>query len=117
MNLISIKLIGINGIILSSYFYNYTGLEGSDTWSWDRLSTVSSASDENELECMIMNLPQDFDVRIYLVSWNGDSDNSDTFHVHTVFSRTDVPEFSSLIMPIASVLLVVGFNYRKKEFN
>ena len=64
---------------------------------------------------MIMNLPQDFDVRIYLVSWNGDSDNSDTFHVHTVFSR--IPEFSSLIMPIASVLLVVGFNYRKKEFN
>ena len=67
---------------------------------------------------MIMNLPQNFDVRIYLVSWNGDSDNSDTFHVHNVFSRTDhIPEFSSLIMPIASVLLVVGFNYRKKEFN
>ncbi|MCS5647372.1 MAG: hypothetical protein NZ838_14735 [Candidatus Marinimicrobia bacterium] len=112
-----IEIRGINGIILSSYFYNYTGLEGSDTWSWDRLSTVSSASNENELECMIMNLPQDFDVRIYLVSWNGDSDNSDTFHVHIVFSRTGIPEFSSLIMPIASVLLVVGFNYRKKEFN
>ena len=104
--------------LLSSYFYNYTGLEGSNTWSWDRLSTVSSASNENELECMIMNLPQDFDVRIYLVSWNGDSDNSDTFNVHIVFSRTEhIPEFSSLIMPIASVLLVVGFNYRKKEFN
>ena len=93
-------------------------MEGSSTWSWDRLSTVSSASDENELECMIMNLPEDFDVRIYLVSWNGDSDNSDTFHVHIVFPRTShIPEFSSLIMPIVSVLLVVGFNYRKKELN
>jgi hypothetical protein len=113
-----IEFRGINGIILSSYFYNYTGLEGSSTWSWDRLSTVSSASNENELECMIMNLPEDFDVRIYLVSWNGDSDNSDTFHVNIGFPRTShIPEFSSLIMPIASVLLVVGFNFRKKELN
>ena len=113
-----IEFRGINGIILSSYFYNYTGLEGSSTWSWDRLSTVSSASNENELECMIMNLPEDFAVRIYLVSWNGDSDNSDTFNVHIVFSRTShIPDFSSLLMPIASVLLVVGFNFRKKELN
>ena len=78
---------------------------------------MEKESFENEQTAEIMNLPQDFDVRIYLVSWNGDSDNSDTFNVHIVFSRTDLPEFSSLIMPIASVLLVVGFNYRKKEFN
>ena len=26
-----------------------------------------------------------------------------------------IPEFSSLLMPIASVLLIVGFNYRRKE--
>ena len=108
-----IEIRGINGIILSSYFYNYTGLESSNNWEWNRLSSVSSASDENEVECMIMNLPKDFDARIYLISWNGDTDNSDTFHVHIVFSRTDVPEFSSLLMPIASVILIVGYHRKK----
>ena len=111
-----IEIRGINGIILSSYFYNYTGLESSNNWEWNRLSSVSSASDENEVECMIMNLPKDFDARIYLISWNGDTDNSDTFHVHIVFSRTDdVPEFSSLLMPIASVILIVGYHRKKNK--
>ncbi|HJM81652.1 MAG TPA: hypothetical protein QF397_02720, partial [Candidatus Poseidoniia archaeon] len=26
-----------------------------------------------------------------------------------------VPEFSTLLMPIASVLLIVGYNYRRRE--
>ena len=65
-----------------------------------------------------MNLPKDFDARIYLISWNGDTDNSDTFHVHIVFSRADgIPEFSSLLMPIASVILIVGYHRKKSDFS
>ena len=26
-----------------------------------------------------------------------------------------IPEFGTLLMPIASVLLIVGYNYRRKE--
>ncbi|MCH2420542.1 MAG: hypothetical protein MK215_01135, partial [Candidatus Poseidoniia archaeon] len=26
-----------------------------------------------------------------------------------------IPEFSTLLMPIASVLLIVGYNYRRRE--
>jgi hypothetical protein len=40
-----------------------------------------------------------------------DSDDSDQGKARTV----DVPEFSSLLMPIVSVLLIVGFNYRRRE--
>ena len=46
-------------------------------------------------------------VGIRLVS-NGDNDN-------TVDDWEAIPEFGTLLMPVASVLLIVGYNYRRKE--
>ena len=39
---------------------------------------------------------------------NGNNDDGAT-------DWTEIPEFSTLLMPIASVLLIVGYNYRRKS--
>ena len=43
---------------------------------------------------------------LHLIS-NGNNDEAD--------ADWYVPEFSTLLMPIASVLLIVGYNYRRRE--
>ena len=41
---------------------------------------------------------------------NGDNDDA-------VSDWEAIPEFSTLLMPIASVLLIVGYNYRRKNIS
>ena len=45
---------------------------------------------------------------IYQLKNNGNNDQA-------VSDWEAIPEFGTLLMPIASVLLIVGYNYRRKE--
>ena len=45
---------------------------------------------------------------IYELVTNGNNDDG-------VSDWEAIPEFGTLLMPIASVLLIVGYNYRKKK--
>ena len=47
-------------------------------------------------------------VSCYQLAANGNNDEA-------VNDWEAIPEFGTLLMPIASVLLIVGYNYRRKE--
>ena len=76
-----IEIKGTYGSILSSSYYNFTSMTDFSSWDWSLVSNVKSASDADELECMLENLPNEYRVHMHLVSWNGDEDNSTSFLV------------------------------------
>ena len=47
-------------------------------------------------------------------SWPRDPDSSPQIDDYTT-AATAIPEFSSLLMPIASVMLIVGYNYKSRR--
>ena len=61
---------------------------------WGSGSAVQSRTGATETGVMLIN--------------DGDNDEA-------VSDWIGIPEFGTLLMPIASVLLIVGYNYRRKE--
>ena len=82
-----IEITGQHGIILSSVLYNYTSLDGMNTWDWSLVSAVNSASDKNEFECMVQNLPNEYGVYFHLISWDSEEDDSTSFLVQNKGAR------------------------------
>jgi hypothetical protein len=76
-----IEITGQHGIILSSVLYNYTSLDGTNAWDWSLVSAVNSASNKNEFECMVQNLPNEYGVYFHLISWDSEEDDSTSFLV------------------------------------
>jgi hypothetical protein len=46
-------------------------------------------------------------------SW--EEENTPSTSLDDITSTASIPEFSSLLMPIASVMVIVGYNYRSRR--
>ena len=70
----------------------------------DKNSYVIHAGDVGNID--IINNLKDSCMGVFAVNGNNDD---------AVTDWIGIPEFTTLLAPIASVLLIVGYNYRKRE--
>ena len=61
----------------------------------------------------IMAISSDAGRKLFAVTWN--EENTPSTSIDDSTTSTTIPEFSSLLMPIASIILIVGYNNRLKR--
>ena len=71
--------------------------------------TIDEASDQ------IMAVSSDTSAKMFSITWVSLNDPTGNVNVDDITTATSIPEFSTILMPILSVLMVFGINNKTKR--
>jgi len=95
-------------IVLASYLDNTIAWyenDGAANPAWTASDIATSA--EGARSVFVADMDNDGDMDIISASYTDDT-------IAWYENNAGIPEFSNIMMPIASVLAIVGFNYRRR---
>ena len=79
--------------------------DGASDPSWSAEDIANTA--DSAMSVFVADMDNDGDMDIVSASWKDDT--------IAWYENTAIPEFSNIMMPIVSVLAIVGFNYRRRR--
>ena len=91
-------------VMVSGCFSN----DGASNPSWTASNIATSANGAESV--FVADMDNDGDMDIVSASWIDDT-------IAWYENNAGIPEFSNIMMPIVSVLAIVGFNYRRRKIN
>jgi len=80
--------------------------DGASNPSWTASNIATSANGAESV--FVADMDNDGDMDIVSASWIDDT-------IAWYENNAGIPEFSNIMMPIVSVLAIVGFNYRRRK--
>ena len=110
---IMVELKGVMGDITRADKQLFTG-DSQTEWKWSSLSGVDAAATGSELELAVDGVSTSDQVYIHLVSWDDAEDWGET-QVKIEDSRDPIPEFSTIAIPVAGMMLIFGYVRRRRE--
>jgi len=110
---VMVELKGLMGDITRADKQAFTG-ETQTEWKWSSLSGVDAAATGSELELAVDGVSTSDNVYIHLVSWDDAEDWGET-QVQVVESRDPIPEFSTIAIPVAGMLVIFGLARRRRQ--
>ena len=110
---IMVELKGVMGDITRADKQMFDG-DSPTEWRWRSLSGVDAAATGSELELAVEGVSTSDNVYIHLVSWDDAEDWGET-QVQVVESRDPIPEFSTIAIPVAGMMLIFGYTRRRRQ--
>ena len=100
-------IVSVSGIDNTTAWYEnlgYTGDDGILDWSASDIATDADGA----YGVFVADMDNDGDMDIIVASIEDDT-------ISWYENNAGIPEFSNIMMPIVSVLVIVGFNYQRRQ--